>query len=79
MFYIMYSDSRKIHLIEEVLKIDDESTLSELETVLKRSKKTAKDKLSVYDFLGVMNKKETEKMRKAIEESCEIINEDDGK
>jgi len=75
----MYSDSRKINLIEEVIKIDDESTLAELETVLKRLKKTSKDKLSIYDFLGVMSKKETEKMRKAIEESSEIINEDDWK
>lgn len=65
----MYIDSRKIHLIEEVLKIDDESTLTELEEVLKKPKK-AQSKLNIYDFLGVMTKKEAEQMRKVIEETC---------
>ncbi|HXL56487.1 MAG TPA: hypothetical protein VN958_09535 [Chitinophagaceae bacterium] len=75
----MYNDSRKIYLIEEVLKVKSEATLTELEGVLKKSKKTIQEKLSIYDFLGVMNKKETTKMRKAIEETCETINEDDWK
>jgi hypothetical protein len=75
----MYSDSRKILLIEEVLKVKNEATLTELEGVLRKSKKTNHKKISIYDFLGVMNKKETTKMRKVIEEACETINEDDWK
>ncbi len=34
----MYSDSKKIQLIEEVLRLNDHDVLKELETVLKKSK-----------------------------------------
>ena len=34
----MYSDSKKIQLIEEVLKLSDHDVLKELETILKKSK-----------------------------------------
>ncbi len=34
----MYSDSKKIQLIEEVLKLDNEAVFKELETVLRKSK-----------------------------------------
>lgn len=32
---MMYAEIRKLHLIEEVLKVDDEQTLSALEAALK--------------------------------------------
>lgn len=34
----MFEDTIKIHLIEEVLKLDDRTVLKELEAILKRSK-----------------------------------------
>lgn len=34
----MYTEARKIHLIEALLKVSNEATLVELETVLKKSK-----------------------------------------
>ena len=34
----MFEDTRKIHLIEEVLKLDDKVVLKELETILQKSK-----------------------------------------
>ncbi len=34
----MYSDSKKIQLIEEVLKLDNEAVFKEPETVLRKSK-----------------------------------------
>ena len=41
----MFTEARKIHLLEEVLKTTNETTLIELETVLKKSKKNvAKEK-----------------------------------
>jgi hypothetical protein len=40
----MYSDSKKIQLIEEVLRLDDRSVIKELEAVLKRSKINTKTK-----------------------------------
>jgi hypothetical protein len=76
----MYADARKIHLIEEVLKVTNEAVLIELETVIKRkSAKQAKKKLTAHDFLGVWSKKDATLIEKAIEESCEQIHEDDWK
>ena len=40
----MLDNSIKIHLIEEVLKVDDRHVLKELEAILKRSKVKAKAK-----------------------------------
>ncbi len=34
----MFDDTRKIHLIEEVLKLEDRMVLKELESILTRSK-----------------------------------------
>lgn len=77
----MYSEARKIHLLEEVLKEKNEAILIEIESVLKKSKKsTEKEKKpSIYDFVGILTKKEANDMRKAIEETCETINPDDWK
>ncbi|TMI63533.1 MAG: hypothetical protein E6H07_12180 [Bacteroidetes bacterium] len=72
----MYKEVRKIHLIEEVLKITNEGTLSELETVLRKSKRKSaakKKKPSIYDFVGILSGKEADKMKSIIEETCEII------
>jgi hypothetical protein len=38
----MYTETRKIQLIEQVLKEDNEGTLLALETVFKKSKKAKK-------------------------------------
>jgi hypothetical protein len=77
----MYSEARKIHLLEEVLKEKNETILIEIESVLKKSKKsTEKEKKpSIYDFVGILTKKEANDMRKAIEETSETINPDDWK
>ncbi len=80
----MYSESRKIHVIEEVLKVTSDAVLTELETVLKKSRtknKTVKPvkKPSIYDFVGILSKKEANDMRKAIAETCETIDENEWK
>ncbi len=75
----MYTEARKIHLIEELLKVDNDATLTELETVIKKAKKGKNKKASIYDFVGVISTKNADKMRKAIEETSEIIHEDDWK
>lgn len=75
----MYAESRKMQLIEEVLKVNNEGTLVALETVLKNSKKIKEKKISIYDFVGIFTKKETSDMRKAIKETAETINADDWK
>jgi hypothetical protein len=76
----MHTETRKINLIEAVLKISNEATLSELETVVKKSKKIEeKKRLSAHDFLGVWSHQDAELISKAIEESCEQIDQDDWK
>ncbi len=72
----MYADSRKKHIIEAVLKAEDEKTLSKLEEVIKQSAKSVK-KLSAKDFVGRWAAKDGEDIEKVIEEGCEQINPDD--
>ncbi|MDR0792664.1 MAG: hypothetical protein LBE82_05110 [Chitinophagaceae bacterium] len=77
---VMYAEARKLSLIEEVLKINNDDTLTALETTLGkvRKKRTAK-KPSIYDFVGILTKEEADEMKKAIEETCETIHPDDWK
>ena len=76
----MYTEARKITLIEEVLKVNNEATLVELEAVIKKSRgKKGKRPFSAHDFSGLWSKKDTSLIKKAIEESCEQIHQDDWK
>jgi hypothetical protein len=75
----MSTESRKIHLIEEVLKVTDDATLYELETVLKNSTVEIKKKSSAHDFVGLWSKKDAVLIEKAIHEGCEQIHENDWK
>ena len=76
----MYTEARKINLIEAVLKVSNEATLIELETILKKSKPVkGKQPFSAHDFLGIWSKKDAALIEKAIEESCEQLHEDDWK
>jgi hypothetical protein len=76
----MFTEARKIHLIEAVLKVSNEAVLVELETVIKKMPaKLEKKKVSAHDFLGVWSKKDAALIEKAIQESCEQIHEDDWK
>ena len=75
----MHTIERKIHLIEEVLKANDESILDALEIALGKSKKRKDKKLNIYDFVGVISKEEAAQMKKAIKETAETINTDDWK
>ncbi len=74
----MYTDRRKIHIIESVLKTHDEKTLSALEQVIVKSEKNVKRK-SASEFVGIWNNEDAETIEKAIEENCEQIHLDDWK
>ena len=77
----MYSEEKKLHIIEEVLKIKSEATLTALEVFLKKSKKgeNMSNNKGFSEFSGIWSKDEAEEMERIIEESCEIINPDDWK
>ncbi len=73
----MYSDSKKIQLIEEVLRLDNNVVLKELESVLKKSKKTVVKKGRAHDLLGQWSKSDAALIEKAIADGCEQIQADE--
>jgi hypothetical protein len=75
----MYSEARKMHLIEEVIKTKNEAILIELESVLRKAKAADQPQPSAHDFVGLWSKDDAELIEKAIEEGCEQINPDDWK
>lgn len=75
----MYSEARKIHLIEEVIKVKNDAVLTEIETILNAYHDKAKKKPNIYDFVGILSKKDADIMSKAIAEACETIDENDWK
>ncbi|MEX8549405.1 MAG: hypothetical protein V5804_17525 [Mucilaginibacter sp.] len=77
---MMYAEIRKLHLIEEVLKIDNEYTLSALENILKKTSALENDFQSPFAALsGIWSTEEAQEIETAIVENCEQINQDDWK
>ncbi len=74
----MYADSRKIHIIEAVLKVEDEQILSQIERTIQQSKPNGK-RPSAHSFVSTLTKEDAALMEKAIEEDCEQIHPDDWK
>ena len=76
----MYSEARKMHLIEDLIKVKNEAVLIEIESVLKRAAQTNEGgRLSAHDFVGIWSKEDAETIEKAIEDGCEQIHPDDWK
>ncbi len=72
----MFTEARKIELIKDVLDTTNEVTLVEIESVINRSKKKnppKKKKATIFDFVGILSKKESAQIKKAIKDECEII------
>ena len=80
--WIMRTEIRKINLIQAILKVDKETTLIKLETViqgLQKERNKRQKPTSIYDFVGIITTSEADEMTKAINETCETINSDDWK
>jgi hypothetical protein len=75
----MYSEAKKIYLIEEMLKVNSDAVLIEIESILNKYKSSPEKKPSIYDFVGIISKSESDEIIRAINETCEIIDEDDWK
>ena len=75
----MHSEAKKLHIIEEVLKINSDATLSSLEDFVKKSKmgKSVNNRHGFGEFSGIWSKDEAEEMERIIAESCETIHPDD--
>jgi hypothetical protein len=75
----MYGEAKKIHLIEAILKIENDAELAEVETAINKSKMHVVGGKSFKDFAGIWSAAEADEMKKNIEDSCEQINPDDWK
>ena len=70
--------TRKLHFIEEYLRIEDETLIKKLENLLNKERQDEKaQKPTAQDFLGLLGKEEADQMKKNIEDACENINQDD--
>jgi len=75
----MYGEAKKLHLIGEILKMENEAVLEEMETLISNSKLHAVGRKNFKDFAGIWSEQEADEMKRIIEESCEQINPDDWK
>lgn len=75
----MYGEAKKLHLIEEILKIESDEVLTQVEAVIAKSKVNAVRAVSFKDFAGMMSYEEVSELEKTIEEGCETINPNDWK
>jgi len=74
----MYSEAKKLHLIEELLKITDDNVLNQIEATLANSKRLGlKQKSSFTNFVGAITAEELDQMEKDIQDNCEQIFKDD--
>ena len=75
----MYTEARKLHIIEAVLKTENEAVLKAMETIVGNEGGSVGKKPTFSDLLGVLTSEEAEAMKKTIEENFEKINPDDWK
>ena len=76
----MYSDAKKIHLIEKLIATSDELTLNEVEIALEKSVgNSAIKRISAHEFAGLWSKEDAVEINKVIEDHCEQINPNDWK
>ena len=77
---MMYAEIRKLHLIGEVLKIDNEYTLSALEAILRNDSEVKDSFNSPFAALsGIWSDEEAKEIETIIMENCEQINQNDWK
>jgi hypothetical protein len=75
----MYGEAKKLHLIEAILKIEDDILLDKVETVIAKSNLEVEQKRSFKKFAGMLSDAEATELENAINEGCETINNDDWK
>jgi hypothetical protein len=76
----MYSEARKMHLIEDLIKVKNEAVLIQIESIVKKAANSQEaGRPSAHDFVGLWSKEDAEAIEKAIEEGCEQIHPDDWK
>jgi len=74
----MYAEARKLQVIGEIIKIENDSILDEVEAIIK-NKSIIVRKNEFKKFSGIWTEKEAEEIKRTIEESCAKINPNDWK
>ncbi|MES2702907.1 MAG: hypothetical protein V4649_09725 [Bacteroidota bacterium] len=75
----MDGEAKKLHLIEELLKIDNDAVLDEVAAVISRSRSLPAQARSYKDFAGMISDNEANELKDIIAHGCEQINPDDWK
>jgi hypothetical protein len=75
----MHAEAKKLHLIEELLKIDSDAILAEIETIMAKSKAKLPGNKNFKAFVGSLSIDEVNELERNIEDGCEQINEDEWK
>ena len=75
----MISDSRKIRIIEAVLKVEDDTVLNEMEAILSKTGNKNQSNKSFLHFTNSFTEEEAWEFEKVIEEGCEKIDENERK
>jgi hypothetical protein len=74
---MIYTESKKLHLIEFLIKENNEEVLKKVEKILMASTGNSSSKFA--NFSNKLNKQELEEFERNIEDGCEQINENDWK
>jgi len=75
----MYAEAKKLHLIEELLKVESDAVLTELESILSKVTPSQPHHKSFKILVGALSTEEVDELELNIQEGCEQINEDDWK
>jgi hypothetical protein len=74
---MIYTESKKLHLIESIIRETNEDVLKSIEKILTASSKVRAEKFA--DFSNNLTAAELEEFARNIETGCEQINENDWK
>jgi len=74
----MYSEARKLRLIEDLRNVTNEAVLMQIESIVKMAAKNQESSWpSAHDFAGLWTMEDADAIEKAIEEGCEHTHPDD--
>jgi hypothetical protein len=71
----MYSDGKKIHLLERIIQTQDDELLSSLEVVLGEYERKKPQK-SAFLLQGLLTEEDVTELNSIIEKGCENIDAD---
>ena len=73
----MYSETKKLYLIEELLKVESDVILAEIEIVLAKSRNELPQSNSFTGIMGELSLADVNELERNIHDGCEQINEND--